>query len=211
MNIAGIQHGSLTNWPGRVSSVLWCQGCNFNCEYCHNKILIKTKPNTEAFACSIADSMMGKPPYLTITGGEPTLQSDLIEFCSQIKMKGVNVKIDTNGSRPAIVRKLVDIKIDYIAMDIKCQLRDYRKIVGPCDPDMIRESVKIIQKSGVPHEFRTTCFEEAFTIFDLKEMAKLIGKSNWYLQDYIGNKFTQFPESMKKFISENIHGAKWRN
>ena len=135
-------------------------------------------------------SRVGKLDAVVITGGEPCLQPDLPEFTRKIKKLGFLVKLDTNGSYPTTLAKLIKEKlIDYIAMDIKAPAEKYAEITGQkAGFDKVKKSVKLIINSGLPYEFRTTVVPGLLAEDDIKEMGKLIkGADKWYLQNFKSN------------------------
>ena len=124
---------------------------------------------------------------VVITGGEPTLQKDLPEFIEKIKKLGYLVKLDTNGTDPEMIEKMIDAKlIDYIAMDIKAPLEKYESVVGAnIDLAKIKKSIKIIMTNKIPYEFRTTVVPELITQKDINEIGKMIENSEkWFIQGF---------------------------
>ncbi len=162
MRIGGFQEFTLIDYPGKVAAVVFTQGCNFRCPYCHNCELALPErfqdliPEEEIF--SFLRQRVGKLEGLVITGGEPTLQNDLAAFIQQVKSLGYLVKLDTNGSRPDVIENLIQRRlIDFIAMDIKASLERYDKVTGvKVDREAILKSVQLIRNSNVDYEFRTT-------------------------------------------------------
>jgi pyruvate formate lyase activating enzyme len=163
MIFGGIQKNSLIDYPSMVSCVLFTQGCNFRCPYCHNPQLVGSRsPQLPIFEQDVFALLSQRKKWIdgvVITGGEPTLQEDLFAFCRQMKDMGFAVKLDTNGSRPEVVKELVNSRlVDYIAMDIKTDPDRYAPVIAEvADPEKIRQSVRAILASGLDHEFRTTC------------------------------------------------------
>lgn len=162
MIIGGLQKTSIIDYPGKVSCVLFCAGCNFRCPYCHNPDLISVAGDPFMPLDRFFDFLEQRRSFLdgvVVTGGEPSLDDDILPLCRGIKERGMAVKLDTNGSRPAMLQKLLDAGvIDYIAMDIKTRPANYALLAGKnFDCDRIRTSIKIIKHSGLPYEFRTTC------------------------------------------------------
>ena len=132
-------------------------------------------------------SRVGKLDAIVITGGEPCLQKDLFEFIKKIKKLGFLIKLDTNGSYPEILEKLLDKKlIDYMAMDLKAPAEKYSETTGVAENfNNIKKSVKIIMQSGLPYEFRTTVVPGLLNKDDINEMGKIIkGARAWYLQGF---------------------------
>jgi pyruvate formate lyase activating enzyme len=135
------------------------------------------------------NSRVGKLDGVVISGGEPTMQKDLPEFAAKIKALGFKVKLDTNGTNPEMLKRMLsDDSLDYIAMDIKAPLGKYAKIVNiEADLKKIRESINIIIGSGKPYEFRTTIVPGLHETADILEMGKAIkGARKWYLQKFEG-------------------------
>jgi len=135
MKIGGFLKTSLVDYPNKVSSVIFTQGCNFNCGYCHNPGL--TEPglfNNLVPEKEILDFLIRRSEQIegvVLTGGEPTIQKDLISFIKQIKDMDYFVKLNTNGSNPDVLKEIIGLKLlDYIAMDIKAPLSKYPKYSG---------------------------------------------------------------------------------
>ena len=135
MQIAGLQKSSLLDYPSKIAAVVFTQGCNFRCPYCHNPNLISmvscSEFMQEAVLFNFLRGRVGKIDSVVVSGGEPTLQKDLESFFSKIKEMGFLTKLDTNGTNPDVVKKLIDKGLsDYIAMDIKAPLEKYSAIVN---------------------------------------------------------------------------------
>jgi pyruvate formate lyase activating enzyme len=195
MKIGGLQKVSLIDYPGKISAILFTQGCNFKCPYCHNPELVDpdlfTECQSDEDVFSFLKKRRGKLDAVTITGGEPTLQHDLTTFIKNIKKLGYLIKIDTNGSRPEIVNNLITKKlVDYIAMDVKGPLGKYGTLTrSHVDEDKIRQSIDIIMASGIPYEFRTTVLKSQLDVDDILEIGKLIKNANLYvLQTFVASK-----------------------
>ncbi|NTU66514.1 MAG: anaerobic ribonucleoside-triphosphate reductase activating protein [Candidatus Moranbacteria bacterium] len=192
MLIAGHQKLTLIDYPGRIATTVFTAGCNFRCPFCHNPELVSgidmsvgRKAEKEFF--EYLKKRKGKIEGVCITGGEPTIQKDIVEFIRKVNDAGYLVKLDTNGLRPDVIKKLLDLKlIDFIAMDIKNQLDRYDETVGvKVDKERIRLSVELIMRSGINYEFRTTAVPGIHTEEDFLEIAKWIrGAKSYYLQNY---------------------------
>jgi len=164
MKLAGFVPLSLCDYPGRLSAVVFTQGCNFRCPWCHNGHLLPldvapSRLVSEERVMSLLEERRARVKGVVVTGGEPTLQPALPQFLRRLKTLGLDVKLDTNGSRPEVVRRLVaDRLLDYIAMDIKAPWEKYAALTGLtcCDVAAVQASVALIAASGVPHQFRTT-------------------------------------------------------
>jgi pyruvate formate lyase activating enzyme len=192
MQIGGLQKVSLNEYPGMISAIAFTQGCNFRCPYCHNPELVD--PDLfgdclpEEGVLSFLERRRGKLDALTITGGEPTIQLDLIDFIKRVRKIGYLIKLDTNGSCPEVLEQLVGGRLlDYIAMDMKGPFQKYRTVTrSKIDEDKIRQSMEIIMKSGKPYEFRTTVPKKLLQEEDLLEMGKLLRNASCYiLQQFI--------------------------
>jgi pyruvate formate lyase activating enzyme len=164
MIIGGLHKNSLIDYPGKISCVIFLSGCNFECPYCHNPELAKGKPLfpgylSEALIFDFLETHKGFLDGVVISGGEPTLQKGLISFCENIRLMDYPVKLDTNGSRPDVIKKLIDEHlINYIAMDIKTDPSHYASLIkDDCSTNDIFSSVRIIKESNIDYEFRTTC------------------------------------------------------
>ena len=162
VSLGGLQKSSLIDFPGKVSCVLFFSGCNFDCPYCHNPDLVNGSGEPASFDEKSVHGFLEKRKGLldgvVISGGEPTLQSDLVSLCEKVKRMGYSVKLDTNGSRPQALKRLIkDGLLDYIAMDIKTDPACYSPFTrGETHPDDIFSSIGIIMDSGLAYEFRTT-------------------------------------------------------
>ncbi len=144
MKIGALQKFSLIDYPGKVCAIIFTVGCNFRCGYCHNPELVDPKqfpkPMPEEKIISFLQKRKGKLEAITITGGEPTLQPDLLSFLEQVKRHGYLVKLDTNGTNPNMLQQTIKDKlVDYIAMDIKGPLDRYREIVLRCPASLRRQ------------------------------------------------------------------------
>lgn len=187
MIFGGFQKNSLIDYPSMVSCVLFTQGCNFRCPYCHNPQLTGSRsPRSPIFEQDVFAFLSQRKKWIdgiVITGGEPTLQEDIFDFCRQVKDMGFAVKLDTNGSRPEIVQGLVNSRlVDYIAMDIKTDPDQYAPIIAEVvDPEKIRESVRAILASGLDHEFRTTCVKPIIDAESVRGIGKTISGAMRYV------------------------------
>lgn len=188
--IGGIQKTSLIDYPEKISAIVFTQGCNFKCGYCHNPVLLKKSKDDSVSTESFFDFLkkrQGKIDGVVVTGGEPTLQIDLKLFIQKIKELGFLVKLDTNGSNPEIIEDLVQNKlIDYIAMDIKAPFYKYQEITNSkINIVKIKKSISLVMQSGIDYEFRTTILKSQLSFQDFEEIAKMIaGAKKYYLQKF---------------------------
>jgi len=179
LDIRGYIPSSLLDYPEKIVSVVWLSGCNFRCPYCFNVEIVNNSNKLRKIeAEEIFNHLESRKKWLDgicITGGEPTLHKGLFDFISKIKQMGFLVKLDTNGTDPEVIKKLIEAKlIDYIAMDIKAPLKEYKKTVKrDVGLEKIQDSIDLIRNSGIEYEFRTTVVPKFFD----EKVALAIG--NW--------------------------------
>lgn len=204
MDIGGLQRFSLIDYPDKICAIIFTQGCNFRCPYCHNPELSNPElyetiiPEEDIF--SFLEKRKGKLDAVSITGGEPTLQSDLNDFIKRVKEMSYLVKLDTNGSHPDVLETLIENNlIDYIAMDVKAPWDKYQKITGSSiKPEIIKKSIDLITKSNLLYEFRTTVVKSQLSVDDLATIGKNLKNAKLYvLQKFVPSK-TRDPKYLKK-------------
>jgi len=198
MIIGGFQRFSLIDYPDKICAVVFTQGCNFRCPYCHNPELVRLRRKGSASnglkekeILSFLDRRKGKLDAVTVTGGEPLLQSGLDNFLSAVKGLGYLVKLDTNGSFPSRLEGIIQSKsIDYIAMDIKTSLDKYEYVIKKkIEKTKILDSIRVIMDSGLDYEFRTTVVGALFEEDDFYKIGQLIKDSRLYvLQKFVPSK-----------------------
>ena len=214
MRIGGFNKLTTQDFPENLACIIFTSGCNFDCPYCYNRDLVESKA-AEIKEEEIFDYLNQRKNMLdgvVISGGEPTIWNDLIPFMKRIKEYGFNIKLDTNGYRPEVLREIIDNNlVDYIAMDIKAVFNDYYKIIHKrINTDKLIESINLIKKSKVKHEFRTTIIKGMHTTKDLDTIVKLVGDSPYYLQNFrmedpvINKKLDGFTEEELKGIKEHF-------
>lgn len=214
MRISGLQKLTLLDYPEKVACTVFTFGCNFRCPFCHNALLVEgAAPDaiSEEDFFSYLSKRKGVLDGVAITGGEPTLQPDLKAFIKRIKDTGLAVKLDTNGTRPEVVRDLIESDlVDYFAMDIKNSPEKYALTAGAdVDPTKIKETVELLITKAKDYEFRTTVVKGFHEEKDFDEIGKFIqGAEKYFLQ-----KFTDSgaligtvegacdDEEMKRFLS----------
>lgn len=215
IRIKGFQGVTLLDYPDKVASTIFLGGCNFKCPSCHNPELIDINelPDIDE---EVVFSDIGKRKNfiegICITGGEPLLFDEVIKFIEDIKSRtDKKVKIDTNGYNPALLKKIIDLKIvDYIAMDIKTSLKKYYIAAGVGIKDeIIKESIELLLSGNIEYEFRNTCVPELVTFDDIREIGVLIsGAKKMSIQQFKNTKtfsdeFLKVrpykPEELKKF------------
>lgn len=193
MNIMGLQKLTLLDYPGKTACTVFTSGCNFRCPFCHNASLVTHISNIPAYTedefFEFLSKRRGILDGVCITGGEPTLQTDLEQFILKIKEMGFKIKLDTNGANPDKLKRLIDNGLlDYVAMDIKNSPENYGKTVGVENFDIapIEKSVDILIRGNVDFEFRTTVVKELHTKEDIMSIGKWInGEEKYFLQCFI--------------------------
>lgn len=189
MKLGGLVKFTLIDFPGTPAAIVFTQGCNFRCRYCHNPELVyphlftSSMPQEEVMA--FLQRRQGTLEGVVISGGEPTLQEDLIRFMADIKALGYKTKLDTNGTRPEVLKELVDKKlVDFIAMDLKAPLDKYALITGvEANSTVIRQSMDLILKSGLGYQFRTTYDKEVLDDNDIAAISAAVDGKNYKVQE----------------------------
>lgn len=162
MRIVGLQKMTLLDYPGKVACTVFLGGCNFRCPFCHNGGLLDGDAPEVMTASELLNFLKGRRGLLDgvcITGGEPTLSPQLPQLLADIKALGFDVKLDTNGSHPKVLKQLVEAQlVDYVAMDVKNCPDRYAATVGLSRAPLedLEESLRFLMKSGVDYELRTT-------------------------------------------------------
>ncbi len=191
MHIHGLQKTTLLDYPGRVACTVFLAGCNLRCPFCHNAPLV----------CASAPPQMTREEFFAflkkrrgildgvcVTGGEPTLRQDLPELIAAIRDLGFLVKLDTNGTNPAMLGLLLEQKlVDYVAMDIKNAPGRYAQTCGGADVlDAVKESAALLMEKGVDYEFRTTCVHPLHDAHTMEQIGQwLTGAKAYYLQNFV--------------------------
>jgi len=214
MKIGGFQKQSLIDYPGKVCSIIFTQGCNFRCKFCHNPELVLPEliTNAQSFDENEILDYLNKNKMLldavTITGGEPTIHKDLPDFISKIKELGLLVKLDSNGTNPEMLKQLIDNDlIDFIAMDVKAPIKinRYKELAGQhldeSHLNNIQKSIKLIIDSEIKHDFRTTILKEHHSKEDIIKIAQEIkGAKRYSLQ-----KFTPFKVLDESYLNKEAY------
>ena len=191
MTINGMQKLTLLDYPGNVACLIFTQGCNFRCPFCHNSGLLDMNNNCEKIdekeVFKYLEKRRGLLDGVCISGGEPLLQKDIVDFIRKVKDLGYKVKLDTNGSSPKKLKQLIeDGLIDYVAMDIKNDFLNNDKTAGMCtNIDNIKKSIEIIENSNIEYEFRTTIVKQFHDVGKLEKIIQYIGpNARYYIQNY---------------------------
>jgi pyruvate formate lyase activating enzyme len=189
MKIGGFQKTSLLDYPDHISAIVWTSGCNFRCPFCYNRTLAlgtaSLFPQDEIL--SFLSKRKGLVEGVVISGGEPLLQDDLVDFIREVKKQGFLVKIDTNGAFPEKLRELLDQQlVDYVAMDVKAPKGKYHDCTGiNVNIENIEQSIDLIKNQAPAYEFKTTvvpCFLKKEDIIEIAQW--LDGAERYYLQQF---------------------------
>lgn len=230
MNISGIQKLTLLDFPGRLACTVFTTGCNFRCPFCHNASLVlpgKGEHIDTEQVISFLKKRKGVLEGVCITGGEPCFQDGIEEFIQEVRSMGFLVKLDTNGSFPEKLSSLLEKKLlDYVAMDIKTSKENYLRVCGIKNERLFQnviESVEILKKSSVEHEFRTTTAKELQKSDDFERIGEwLKGEKRYFIQQYradgelIGEELTPyekeelltFADIMRRYVTNvDIRGV----
>lgn len=229
MKIKGLQKLTLLDFPDRIACTVFLGGCNFRCPFCHNASLVLPERvgediSEEEFFAHL-ESRRGRLSGVCISGGEPTLHKELPDFIRRIRALGYAVKLDTNGYRPSVLGELIsEGLLDYVAMDIKSSPEGYGRAVGMENFDIspIKESIAILEDSGIDYELRTTVVRQLHTEADIRAIGEwLAGDRRFFLQSYkdsgdilSGESLSAYSdsemESFAELLRKYIRGAKWR-
>lgn len=207
MNIAGVRYSSFVDYPGHIAAVVFTRGCNMRCPWCHNYSLI-SPVGAIAYAPGLVLSELKRRENfidaLVVSGGEPTMQKELGGFLRAAKSLGLKTKLDTNGTNPgAISRLLDDDLLDYIAMDVKAPFELYPKITG-ISAVGVEESIEIIKRRAPDYEFRTTFIPELAADDILKTAGQVAGAKRYYLQQYRPTNAHNNPPHSPDTINETL-------
>lgn len=191
MILGGLQKFSLADYPGKTCAILFTRGCNMRCPYCHNPELVW--PERYAPEIAIEDALAfletrrGLLDAVTVTGGEPCLQADLPDLLARLKGMGFAVKLDSNGSFPDVLRKVITNKlVDYVAMDIKAPLGKYAQVSGvSLDVEPIQESIALLLEGRVDYEYRTTVDRDLLDEGDLLAIGETIRGARRYCLQHL--------------------------
>jgi pyruvate formate lyase activating enzyme len=204
MNIKGLFKTSLIDFPGKVSAVVFFGGCNLSCCYCHNPLLARDSDILPVIEqeeiLSFLQKRVNLIDALTISGGEPTLDKELLSFMKKVKDMGFLIKLDTNGLRPDILKLCLEKNlVDYIALDLKTSPAKYSDLCRVnVNTEAILFSLNLIRESSVQYEVRTTCVPQYVMVDDIHEIGNFFGSvSMWYLQQFVNTAELLDPETQR--------------
>ena len=209
--IKGLQKTSLIDYPPYTCCVVFVGGCNFRCPYCHNADMVEGKlPDiSEDEFFRFLEERKAWLDAVVITGGEPTLYDDLLPFIESIKANGFKVKLDTNGTNPKLLEKILPL-LDFVSMDIKASKAEYEKAAkANVNMEKLEESIALIRDKAKDYEFRTTVVPEFYSPETAKEIgAWLTGSKRYALQQYRAETTLDPDFSKNVYCKESLEGFK---
>ena len=206
MKFYGLQKLTLLDYPGKTACTVFTGGCNFRCPFCHNASLVADIDGAVTYSeeeiLGFLSKRTGLLDGVCITGGEPLMHSGIAEFIKKVKDMGYKVKLDTNGTFPEMLRKLLEDKlVDYVAMDIKNSGEKYAATAGTENISLsdIEKSINMLKSTDIDYEFRTTVVREFHTEEDIIKIARWIkGAKKYFLQNF---------EDSGNLIGENMNAV----
>jgi pyruvate formate lyase activating enzyme len=191
MKIKGFQGTSLLDFPGRIASLVFFGGCNLRCPYCHNPTLVLDPDQYPDYPLeALLEELQERRSFIdgvVISGGEPTLDPDMLLLLREIKGLALEVKLDTNGLAPTVLEQaLAEGLVDYVALDLKTSVERYGELHhSPVDTTALQDSIRLVLNGSVDYEIRTTCVPGLVEAADLEIMGQSIrGARHWVLQQF---------------------------
>lgn len=198
MRLGGLQKTTLIDFPGRLAATVFTVGCNLRCPWCHNGPLVQEETGelTEGEFFAFLRRRVGVLDGVVISGGEPTLQPDLADFAADIKKLGLAVKLDTNGTRPQMLKTLLEGHLlDFAAMDVKSAPERCMEVTGCTVPEQtLRESVSLIRALAPAYEFRATLVPGLHRLQDMVPLAHFLGSGPLFLQNFVSRPSVLSPQ-----------------
>ncbi len=196
LEIKGLVESSFTDWPGKISAVIYLPGCNLCCPWCYSVDLINNPDKLKTIPWSTIRNYLERSKTfidgVIISGGEPTMHEDLPELCRKIRSTGLSIKLDTNGTNPDMVEQLINSKlIDYVSLDIKHQLdaEKYSRAIGLESNEFlkkIKRTISVLKLSNISYEFKTTVVPNIHSLEDIRNITRYLGMcKNYIIQPYL--------------------------
>lgn len=210
MQIAGFQKFTMVDYPGEIAATVFTRGCSFRCPFCHNPELVIPDKFSDLLdedeTLAFLEKRKNQLHAVCITGGEPTLQPDLLEFIKKLKVMGYKIKLDSNGWDPKTLQKLIQSgTLDYIAMDIKGPMEKYEEITKLNVGQNVTKSIKLIMDSGIDYEFRTTVVHPLHEVPDFAAIGKMIkGAKRYFIQNFVKSKHNDETIKYSRFTDEEL-------
>lgn len=206
----------MVDWEGKLATLLFLRGCNLRCPYCHNPELVLSAGIGRLTWDEVVGQLREKKGWIdgvVITGGEPAINPELEEIIARVRAEGFSVKLDTNGTRPEVLKKLLyDGALDYVALDIKAPFEQYEKVTRvPGTAEPVWESIAALVASGIDHEFRTTVVPGFFEPNELIDVAREVGAAGgrrYFIQQFNSdNVLDESLSSVRPFPSKLLENA----
>lgn len=220
--VGGYLPTSFLDWRGHVAAVIFISGCNFRCHWCHNRDIVLERTEQIPLGDILTD-IRRRAEFLdgvVITGGEPTLWPGLLPLLRALKEGGAAVKLDTNGSNPRLLRRIIAEKLaEQVAMDVKAPFDDeiVARVVGArIAASALKESVEIIKTLAPSYELRTTWSPEILSAAELRRVWEELGDDpNWVVQPFVPSNcldpvYCAFPQVRPEDIQALLPGVKIR-
>ncbi len=216
LEIKGFIPNTMLDWEGMLASTIFLPGCNFRCPFCQNPDLVLHPERLETVPLAeVKDYLREREGWvegICITGGEPCLHQGLPELCAELKAEGVGVKLDTNGTVPDMLQRVIDDGlVDYISMDIKAPLepRPYKVATGVDRPEMLEavfSSIHLIRASRLGHEFRTTVVPMMHGPAEVARIAEFLQGEERFVLQHFSPRDTLDPRfaSLRPFTEEDM-------
>lgn len=216
MQIVGFQKLTMVDYPGKIAAIIFTPGCNFACPFCHNSEILDFNKKYDLYEeneiFSYLEKRKGIIEAIVISGGEPTLQKDLINFLEKLKEYNIFIKLDTNGSNPNLLGEIISRGlVNYVAMDLKNTFEKYAVTCGlkNINVENIKQSIEILKNSKIDYEFRTTIVKEFHDIKGIEKMIDIAGSSNYYLQNFEDGENVKY-SGLHGFSEEDLEKIKER-
>lgn len=174
LRIGGWEKFSVVDWPGRLVTTVFCQGCGWRCGYCHNAHLIPFRGEAEIAWEAVLEWLPRRRGLLdgvVFSGGEPTLQAELPEAMREVRALGFGVGLHTGGPVPEAFARVLPL-VDWVGFDFKAPWKDYAKVTGRDAGEAARESLRMVRAAGVACEVRTTWHPLLLSEGDVAVMAE---------------------------------------
>ncbi len=191
-SIAGVLPVSMVDWAGKLAALVFLRGCNLRCPYCHIPDLVLGTGMGSVPGSDLGNLLKSKEGWIdgvVITGGEPTISPELNEIIDRVRALGLKVKLDTNGTRPDVIRELLDGgRLSAVSVDVKCSFDRYEQVTKvKGQGELVEESIELVTRHGLEHEFRTTVVPGYVEAADIRDIAQYLGKKGaqrYFLQQF---------------------------
>ncbi len=175
--MAGFLPTGMLDWPGNVATTVFLTGCTLRCPYCHNPSLIEAHGTPGVWEDLLAHLTVrrGWIDGVVVSGGEPTADPDLVALLESLVARGLRVKLDTNGTRPDVLERLLASGlVEYVALDVKTLPHRYGTLGAPGAGELVLESVSLLRRAAIPHEYRVTVYPPVISCEELPDLARLL-------------------------------------